>query len=276
MFCTSSRRVRLAVPLSIACILCSCARHFRAQGIVLAVDRPQQTLTISHRAIPGYMEAMAMPFHVESTREMDGLQPGSRIDFELRVTKRSTMVRHVRLQKTSLAEVPLPKPEGKIAIGDIMPDFALTSQDGRPVRLSGFQGRLVAIDFIYTRCPLPDVCPRLSANFARLEKRFAGRMVLLSITLDPRHDTPEVLAEYARRWSADPRDWLFLTGSEEDTRQVAGRFGVVYWAEEGAITHTSLTAIIDRQGRLAAVVEGSAFTSQQLIDLVRTKLDATN
>ena len=155
-----------------------------------------------------------------------------------------------------------------------MPDFTLTDQAGRAVRLSGFQGQLVAVDFIYTRCPLPDVCPRLSANFARLQKRYAGRMVLLSITLDPRHDTPEVLAEYAGRWRADSHTWLFLTGSEDDIRKVAGHFGVVYWPEEGAITHTSSTAIIDRAGKLAALVEGTSFSSQQLIDLVGTELGA--
>jgi protein SCO1/2 len=132
------------------------------------------------------------------------------------------------------------------------------------------------VDFIYTRCPLPDVCPRLSANFARLQKRFASLLALLSITLDPEYDTPIVLTEYAQRWRADPSTWLFLTGSAEEIRQTAGRFGVVYWPEEGTLTHTSSTAIIDRAGRLAALVEGSSFTSQQLIDLVQAQLGAGN
>jgi protein SCO1 len=220
------------------------------------------------------MEAMTMPFHVETARDLDRLQPGSRVDFQLKVTHSRAIARHIQLQqtqlqKTALDSIPLPVPQDKIAIGDAMPDFTLTAQDGRAVRLSGFQGQLVAVDFIYTRCPLPDVCPRLSANFARLQKRFAGRMVLLSITLDPQHDTPEVLAEYARRWRADSRTWQFLTGQEDDIRKVAGHFGVVYWPEEGSITHTSSTAIIDRTGRLAAMIDGSSFTSQQLIDLVR-------
>jgi len=96
--------------------------------------------------------------------------------------------------------------------------------------------------------------------------------VLLTITLDPRFDTPAVLAEYAERWRADPRQWFFLTGPEDDIRKVAGHFGVIFWPEEGAITHTSSTAIIGRDGRLAALVEGSSFTSQQLIDLVQTEL----
>jgi len=221
------------------------------------------------------MDAMSMPFHLEAARDLAQLTPGSRIDFQLKVTRGAVTARHIHLQQTALDGIALPKAEAKIAIGERMPDFTLTDQSGRAVRLSGFAGQLVAVDFIYTRCPLPDVCPRLSANFARLQKRFAGKIALLSITLDPQHDTPEVLAEYAQRWRADSRTWLFLTGSEEDVKKVAGHFGVVYWPEEGAITHTSSTALIDRAGKLAALVEGSSFTSQQLIDLVRTELDRT-
>jgi protein SCO1/2 len=274
MFYISSNigyRAGVVVCLCIFC--CSCARHFHAQGIVLAVDQPNRAVTISHRAISGYMEAMSMPFHVEASADLAHLTPGSRIDFQLKVTRSAVVARRIHVQKTALDGIPLPKAEGKIAIGERIPDFTLTDQSGRAVKLSGFQGQVVAVDFIYTRCPLPDVCPRLSANFARLQKRFAGKMVLLSITLDPQHDTPEVLAEYAGRWRADTHTWLFLTGSEDDVKKVVGHFGVVYWPEEGAITHTSSTALIDRTGNLAALVEGSSFTSQQLIDLVHAELD---
>jgi protein SCO1/2 len=269
---SSSTGIRAGVVVPALLLLTSCARHYHAQGIVLAVDRPNQIVTISHRAIPGYMEAMAMPFHVESARDLDRLTPGARIDFQLKVTRKTSIARHIRLQQAAIDGVPLPKPEDKLATGDRVPDFTLTDQDGRPVTLSGFRGQPVAVDFIYTRCPLPDVCPLLSANFARLQKRFAGKIVLLSITLDPQHDTPAVLTEYAQRWRADSGTWLFLTGSELEIRKVAGHFGVVYWPEEGAITHTSSTAIIDRDGRLAALVEGSSFTSQQLIDLVQSRM----
>ena len=248
----------------------SCARHYRASGIVLSVDRASQTVTISHRAIPGYMEAMAMPFHAEQSRDLSGLTPGSRIAFQLKVTHHAASVRHIRVEQLAASDIPLPKPEGKIAIGEALPDFTLTDQDGRAVMLSSLRGRLVAVDFIYTRCPLPNVCPMLSANFARLQKRFGGKITLLSITLDPQYDTPQVLADYAQRWRADSRNWHFLTGSADEIRKVAGHFGVIFWPEEGVITHTSSTAVIDRTGRLAAVVEGTSFTSQQLIDLVQS------
>ena len=116
-----------------------------------------------------------------------------------------------RVVKTGDGEIAAPKE--KLRPGDAIADFELRDQHGQMVRLSDFRGKVVAIDFIYTRCPLPDVCPRLSASFATLQKRFAGRdLVLLSITVDPEYDTPAVLAEYARRWGADSRGWRFLTG----------------------------------------------------------------
>jgi len=209
-----------------------------------------------------------MPFHAESSKELDGLAPGSRIDFQLKVSSHATLVRHIHVQQIGIENLKIPKAEGKVAVGEPMPDFTLTDQDGRPVTLSQFRGSLVAIDFIYTRCPLPDVCPRLSANFARLQKRFGGKITLLSITIDPRYDTPAVLTDYAHRWHADTKSWRFLTGSEDEIQKIAGHFGVVFWAEEGAITHTSSTAIIDPSGKLVAMLEGSSYTSQQLLDLV--------
>ena len=211
-----------------------------------------------------------MPFRAEAARELDPLTPGSRIQFELKVRRSAATVSHIRVQQLATGDVPIPRAQDRVAVGETMPDFTLTAQDGRAVRLSDYRGQLVAMDFIYTRCPLPDVCPRLSANFARLQKRLGSRVALLSVTLDPEYDTPAVLSEYAQRWQADPKIWRFLTGQPGDVEKVAGRFGVVYWPEENAITHTSSTAVIDRAGKLAALVEGSAFTSQQLLDLVES------
>src|SRR5262249_51220814 len=154
------------------------------------------------------------------------------------------------------------------AIGAGVPDFELIDQSGAPLRLRDLDGKIVAVDFIYTRCPLPDVCPRLSANFAQLQRRFAGRMgtdlVLLSITIDPQYDTPEVLAKYAKIWGAKLAGWRFLTGSAEEVQRVAARLGMTYWPEEGLLTHTSQTAVIGRDRTLRAIVEGSSYTAGQL------------
>ena len=128
--------------------------------------------------------------------------------------------------------------------------------------------------FIYTRCPLPDVCPRLAASFATLQRRFRQRigrdLELLSITVDPDYDTPAVLAAYAGRWGADSRGWRFLTG---DVSGIAGQLGEVFWTDEGSIGHNSTTSILDRKGRLAAVLDGSSWRMDQLENLIAHQLE---
>ena len=94
----------------------------------------------------------------------------------------------------------------------------------------------------------------------------------MSVTIDPTYDTPDILAGYARRYGANPERWRFLTGPNEEIQRVAGMFGLVYWPEEGLITHTTATAVVGRDGRLKAVVEGMGFTADQLADLVANEI----
>jgi protein SCO1/2 len=158
-----------------------------------------------------------------------------------------------------------------------VPDFELNDQSGHSIRLSGFHGRVVAVNFIYTRCPLPEVCPRLASNFALVQRRFreqlGNELILLSVSMDPKYDTPEVLEEYSKAWGSDPQGWYFLTGSDQAIRTVADRLGLVYWPEEGSLTHTSLTCLIGRDGRLEARVNGSAYEARQLGDLIARQLE---
>jgi protein SCO1 len=252
--------VLMATPLA--------AKTYAVDGIVVAVDRAAGTLLVSHREIAHYMPAMMMPFHAEDAGELLGLHPGSRVSFELLVSGSGAMARHIRAAGGEDAAIP--KAAQTLAVGAELPDFLLTDQNGRSVHTASWRGKVVAIDFIYTRCPLPDVCPRLSANFAMLQRRFAGQdVVLVSVTVDPDFDTPAVLAEYARRWAAGPQ-WHFLTGG---VAPLAAALGEVYWADEGSIGHNSTTSVIGRDGRLAAVVEGSNFRPDQLAHLIAQTLE---
>ena len=254
--------------LALLFVLSAAARTYAVDGIVVAVDPVARTLLVSHRPIAHYMPAMMMPFSAENAAELKGLHPGARIAFDLAVTREHSVARHIR--STGEPDVKLPVSKAKLSTGDMLGDFSLSDQNGRTVHTADLRGQVVAIDFIYTRCPLPDVCPRLSANFAVLDRRFAGRgLVLLSVTVDPDYDTPQVLREYARRWSADAA-WHFLTG---DVAPLAAALGEVYWAGEGSIGHNSTTTIIGRDGRLAAVVDGSNYRSDQLANLVEKNLE---
>lgn len=244
------------------------AKTWPVDGIVVALDPAAHTMLVSHRAIGHHMPAMLMPFTAEDPAELATLHPGERIRFELLVTRARTTARHI--QPSGGPDAALPAPREKLAIGAELPDFQLTGQDGRAVHTADLCGKVVAIDFIYTRCPLPDVCPRLSANFAMLQRRFSGQdLVLVSVTVDPDFDTPQVLADYARRWAAGPA-WLFLTGN---VAPLAAALGEIYWAGEGSIGHNSNTTIIGRDGRLAAVLEGSNFRPDQLSDVIARQLE---
>lgn len=256
--------------------VCAFAAAFAAQsysvdGIVIAVDPAARTMLVSHRAIGKYMPPMMMPFRVEDAAQLTGLYPGVRVQFDLVVDKQHSVARNVRRSGAPDAEVAPPRE--KLPIGGPLADFQLTDQEGRTVRLADLRGKVLAVNFIYTRCPLPDVCPRLSANFAALQRRFAAALgkdlMLLSVTVDPDYDTPAVLADYAKRWGADSRGWRFLTG---DVARLAAELGEVYWTDEGSIGHNSMTSVIGREGRLVAVVEGSGYRVDQLEHLIARQL----
>ncbi len=240
--------------------------------MVLRVNTQQRSVLISHRDIQGYMPAMSMEFPAAKNERLDTLEPGARVRFQLTVSKHASKIS--RIQKVApAAEFPREQPP-RPTIGSAIPDFTLTGQQGQPLTLSALRGQVVAIDFIYTRCPLPDVCPRLSANFRRLQRRFGNRVVLLSITIDPLHDTPDVLARYAKLWNADPASWHFLTGAPQAVETVARSFGMFYFPEEGSLTHTTATAVVGRTGRLAGIVEGPGYAVSQLGDLISAELES--
>jgi protein SCO1/2 len=158
-----------------------------------------------------------------------------------------------------------------------VPDFVLNDQNHRRVALSQFSGKLVLINFIYTRCALPNFCLRISNNFGVLQRRFQPRMgkdlIFLTVTFDPVHDTPEALARYASAWKADPQNWRFLTGLTSDIARVCASFGVDFFPDEGLMDHSLHTAIIDSQGKLVVNLEGNEYSAEQLGDLVQTVLD---
>jgi cytochrome oxidase Cu insertion factor (SCO1/SenC/PrrC family)/tetratricopeptide (TPR) repeat protein len=251
-----------------------------AKGIVLKTDAARHTMTVSCEAIPGYMEAMAMDF---KTRE--DVKPGTVISFTLLEGGGTLYAEDIKegsaapfeaepmaaAQLTALNNAldPAQKP---LAAGDAVPNFTLTDQAGQRIRLSQFQGKVVALTFGYSRCPNPNYCYRLSNNLAQIDKRFKD-VVLMTIMLDPEHDQGTTLAEYAKVFHADPARWHFLTGPLPEIKNICSRFGVNFWSVEGLLTHTLHTVVIDRQGRVAVNLEGNQFTARQLGDLVQSVVE---
>jgi len=272
------------LALAAACLLMA-ANRYVVTGIVLKVDPAHHSFVASCAAIPGYMDAMSMPYSVVDDKELVNLKPGAYVDFTLVVENQRSYAEGIRIHRFQSSErepllarrLQLLEPARDVVRpGQPVPDFTLTDQTGKRVALSQFAGKLVALTFIYTSCPLPDYCFRLSNNFGQLNKRFADRMgrdlILLSLTFDPVHDQPKVLAQYAATWKADPASWHFLTGSIDEVKAVCARFGLNFWPDDGFFTHSLHTLVIDRRGRLAADFEGNQFTAQQLGDYVEAAM----
>jgi protein SCO1/2 len=146
------------------------------------------------------------------------------------------------------------------------PDFTLVSQDGGPVSLDDFRGKVVVVAFIYTFCT--DVCPMLTAHMASVQEKlgpaFGPEIAFVSITVDPQRDTPEVLKEYAQNFGADLKGWSFLTGDPAVVHEVARKYGVIAKkTADGDVDHTLLTSLIDPEGILRVQYLGVRFDLEE-------------
>lgn len=261
------------------------AQQYAVKGMVVSVNLANSTFTASIEEIPGFMKAMTMPFEVRQAKDLDGLAAGAMIEFTLVVDAKTSYAQQIRILKFQnveqdpfaasrlalLNEIVSGTVVKPVGVGEVVPDFTLTDQKKQKVSLSQLRGRVVALNFVYTSCALPNFCLRLANNFNALQKRFDKRLgkdlVLLTVTFDPVHDTPEVLAKYGEQWSANPATWHFLTGAGADVQRVCRMFGVQAFPNEGLMDHSLHTVLIGRDGKLVANVEGNRFTAAQLGDL---------
>lgn len=271
---------------------CTTRQTHEVRGRVAGFSDDARTVIVEHEAVPGYMPAMTMPFTAGTAQELSGLRVGDAIAFTLAVSRDSAWIYDVQpLPDDALPAHPAgdapPRPSVGTAdvpllqAGDQVPAFRLTSQDGEPVRSADYRGKALVVTFIYTRCPLPNYCPLMSEQFAalqpRLKQRFGERARLLSISFDPKHDTPAVLRRYARRYidSTAAVPWTFATGTEEEIGRVTSLFGVFTSdGPGGEIQHNLTTAVIGPEGRVERIWRGNDWTPQEVMDAVASALQS--
>lgn len=258
-------------------------RTYTLRGVVKTVKPAEGEVTIAHEALPGFMGAMVMPFELKKRELLDDLRPGDAVEGPLVVEFRAGKVEHHELTDltvTDAAPAPPPPPlavarkPAPLAIGAEVPDFAVTTQDGTTLHLGDLRGKVVALTFIYTRCPLPDFCPAVDQKFAELNRLAsipadrAARVALLSVSFDPKHDTPEVLRRHAKLRGAKP-PWSFAVATAEELARVGPLLGLDYYPESDQFAHNLVTAVVDPDGRLARLEPGRGWAPA---DLFRTIL----
>lgn len=236
-------------------------RTLKATGVVEEVAPRDRLLTVRHDAIEDYMPAMTMPFKVWSEQSLEGLKPGQRISFELHVTADDSWIDQIHTQgaPASVASAPSANSAKPARSPHPLMNFGFTNELGQCVRLSDFHGQALALTFFFTRCPLPNFCPRLSKNFQQAQQKLSympgapTNWHFISVSFDPAYDQPKVLKAYAQQYNYDPRHWSFLTGPEDKIRELALLSDVKYEGTNGVINHNFRTLIIDATGRLQMV-----------------------
>jgi protein SCO1 len=266
-----------------ACGSGSKAQEYELQGQVLLVDQARREITIKHGDIPRFMPGMTMAFKVKDDALLRGRMPGELVKATLVVEESDAHLRTI--ERTGMAPIPegTPPPARLDVLAPRSPvaDATFVDETGAARRLSDWRGKAVAVTFMYTRCPIPNFCPLMDRYFASVQEQvrrdpaLAPHVQLLSVTFDPQHDTPAVLARHAQTLGADATLWRFLTGDAAAIEQFASQFGVSIAREASPeIVHNLRTAVIDPQGRLSIVLNGSEWTPADLVAELRSARDA--
>jgi protein SCO1 len=264
----------------------SAEKHYPVQAEVISANPERQMITIKHGDIPGFMPGMTMSYMVADPKQIEELKPGDRITADLVVSDSVG-----RLEKIVLVS----KGDGKPSPGssqrlpekgETVPNFALVNQDGKTIHLDDYRGKALLITFIYTRCPLPDFCPRLNENFRQIQTLLRKKpellkeVAFLSISFDPENDTPAVLKRYASLYTrtrpdAQQANWRFAVPAAKDLPQIAYFFGLVYESKDQQIVHSMSTTLIAPAGKIEHFYEGNEWTPAEVEQAIEVTLHHT-
>ncbi len=261
----------------------SSAHSYQVRGIVRGFAPDRSTVSIEHENIPGFMPSMTMPFSVKDEKEVASLKIGDGISFRMTVTDKDLFLDQVKKIPASEVRVAEPTPASTVSStasarlreGDVVPSFTLTNQNGDPVMLDTFRGQPFLLTFIFTRCPIPTFCPRIAQHFSELQQAIkseagaAGKTRLLSITLDPQFDTPEILLSYAQQQKADLQIWTFATGAPAEIDKLTQSFAVFVQPEGGTISHGLATVLVGSDGKVVKIWRGNSWKPSEVVDELR-------
>jgi protein SCO1/2 len=260
-------------------------KRYPLKGKVIAVDKISRTATIAHEDIPNYMPAMTMPFKIKNDADLEMLKPGDQVTATLVVDDLSSWIEITAIVEGGSQLTPTTAVPGEPKPGDEIPDFGLVNQDGKPIRLSQYKGKALALTFIYTRCPQPDQCTLMSNNFASIDRELRkipdvySKTHLLSISFDPDYDTPKVLRSYGashtERYSDETfQHWEFAGGTKDQVKGIAQFFGLRYYhdTESGdeQVIHSLRTAVIDQDGKLVKLYRGNEWKPEEIVADLKT------
>jgi len=277
-------RTALAIVAALSIAGCSRgtagdARRFQLTGVVAGREASPPRVVVAHDAVEGLMPAMSMAFEIRGNAPP--VRDGDRIAATLVMTDSRSWLEDVTVRARDGAPGMRMTAASRAMPGAVVPDLPLVDQDGAPMTLRFGAGRVRIVTFIYTRCPLPDMCPLMVKHLEAVRRRanedgFGSRLALLGVTMDPAFDTPPVLRAYGEAvLSAGDRfgQWTLATGTAAQVEEVARFFGVGYRAEGGFVTHTLTTTVVGHDGRVMGVFGSNSWRPDDVYDLVRRGIE---
>jgi len=241
-------------------------QRFEVRGVVQKLRPEKPSAVIAHEIIPGYMEAMTMEFSAVDALELRGLKPGDLVAFRLVVTDTRSVIDHV----TKIGEGSAPAPSSGNSpspqIETPLPDCRLVDSQGTAFQLHDLRGQTLVLSFFFTRCPLPDFCPRTMNQLAAVREKMSTETNwrLVSISLDPDFDTPERLAAYAQGFHPDPARWVFASGERTEIERLGATFGLAVKRDGSLPNHNLRTVVIGLDGTIRKVFTGNEWSPEEL------------
>jgi protein SCO1/2 len=251
---------------------------YQLRGIVVSSDAARGVVTVDSEAIPGLMGAMIMPYKLAQPGVASELHPGDHITARLRVLESGSVIDQIDVTAQAKPDYKPSKSYNVPARGQTVPNFKFLNQSGKAIDVDQFRGKVLLVTFIYTRCPLPDYCIRMSRNFATIQKQLAAdpqlsnKTHLLSISFDPAYDTPKVLHSYGSTYagSAAFSHWDFATPSPAELDAVEQFFDVgVSPGSNNTLTHSLSTAVIAPDGKIFRWYPSNDWTPSSVLDDVK-------
>lgn len=256
-------------------------KKFTVKGVVVRVEDEGRTMIIKHEEMPGYMGAMTMPFRLKEPSEADGIIPGEEIEFTYKVAELSSWIED--LSKTgkqeAIEEAPTKSDQSSLLKpGDSFPDFALLDENGLPVNLVDYRGSVVALTFIFTRCPVPEYCPAMMRNFSEVDRLLKedphapDDYKLLTVSFDSGFDTPEIMKAYGQQFGQDITDtWNLLSSPDSEQVKTLGEsVGLMFGTSNNAIyTHNLRTIVLDGEGKITKIFTDESWKPARLVSEIK-------
>ena len=262
-------------------------KTFPVRGRIVSVDAANGMVMLDHEAIPGFMDAMTMPYKLKDASMASDLHPGDRITAKMLVRKVGDDYDEPVLDEIVVTAQARPDHKPTVqyhipAVGDAVPDFKLTNQSGRTIHLAQFKGRVLLLTFVYTRCPLPDYCIRMSRNFAQIDRALKAdpalyaKTHLLTISFDAEHDTPAVLKSYGETYIGEDAKqafahWDFAVPPTGELAALTQFFDVeITPGDAGLPIHSMSTALIGKDGTVRAWYPTNEWTPAEVLAAIKT------